>query len=154
MKFYAPGQRSSDASSAAINAILQGLLDLGMVKGSVADLRAASINSIFYPHGLLHHVGLDVHDPGSTATFQSEMVLTNEPGLYFIPDLIYPAYNNSRQAPYLNQDIINLYWSEVGIGGFRIEDMVYITNSSPTGREVLSSKVPKTVSDIEALINS
>jgi len=125
MQCMVPGNRSSDASNAAINTLLQGLLDLGMVRGSITDMRAAGINSIFLPHGICHHVGLDVHDPGSLNPFQANMVVTNEPGLYFIPDLIYPAYNNSRQAPYLNQAVINQYWNEVGVGGFRIEDVVF-----------------------------
>jgi Xaa-Pro dipeptidase len=151
LAYYMPGQRYSDASSAVITTLLQGLLNAGMVRGTIAELRANSINSLFLPHGLGHHVGLDVHDPGSLSTFAAGMLVTCEPGLYFIPALLEPAFANPTKAQYLNQDVIMAYMNENGVGGYRIEDMVYITS---TGQEIWSGNVPRTVADIERLMGS
>jgi len=149
LAYYVPGAYSVNSSTAAINTLLRGLLDANMVKGSMQDLLANRINQIFLPYGIGHHVGLDVHDPGSMQIFAPGMYVTLEPGLYFIPDLIYPAFNNSAKVPYLNQDVIMEYMNEIGVGGFRIEELVEIT---PTGNQVLSSGVPKTIEEIEKLL--
>jgi len=149
---YMPGVPYGNATTASTNALLQGLLDAHLVYGTLDALRANRINSLFLPHGIRHQVGLDVHDPeGSYNTFAPGMLLTCEPGLYFIPDLLNPAFTNPAQAIYLNIELIKEYMTETGVGGYRIEDLVYIT---PTGQEILSLSVPRTVSEIEGLLQT
>ena len=83
--------------------VAKGLLQLGIIS-------EASEARKYYPHGLSHHIGLDVHDPGNYQYLESDMVITIEPGIY-IPE-------NSPCDP---------KWWNIGI---RIEDDVLITNDT------------------------
>jgi Xaa-Pro aminopeptidase len=81
-------------------------------------------------HGLSHHIGLDVHDPGPFGTpYVPGMILTNEPGIYI------PAGSPCDEK----------YWNT----GVRIEDDILITAD---GNRVLSAAAPKTITEIEALM--
>ena len=103
--------------------------------------------STFYPHGLGHPVGLDVHDPTpSPWVLTPGQVFTVEPGLYFIDMLLDEALANTRITNYFNWPLINGTYRN--FGGVRIEDVVLITETS---YEVLST-VPKEVADIERLM--
>jgi Xaa-Pro dipeptidase len=79
------------------------------------------------PHGLSHHLGLDVHDVSSTGavakTLECGHVVTCEPGLYFIEPLIRKALEEASKAPLLNLEKIE---AMSGMGGVRIEDNVLI----------------------------
>jgi len=84
---------------------------------------------IYYPHGLSHHIGLDVHDRGFSRTLKKDMVITIEPGIYIPP----------------NSNCDKKWW---GIA-VRIEDDALITEK---GYELLSAFAPRKVEDIEKMI--
>jgi Xaa-Pro aminopeptidase len=130
-----PDNTIKQAGDVAIAVITQGLLDLKILKGTLADNIEKQTYREFYMHGLSHWLGLDVHDVGDYKIDGQDrplipgMVLTVEPGIYIAPDA----------------DVDNK-WCGIGI---RIEDNLLITK---TGHENLTLAAPKTISDIEALI--
>jgi Xaa-Pro aminopeptidase len=103
--------------------ITEGLLKLGIIKN-------ASDSRIYFPHGTSHHIGLDVHDPGMYNSFEENMVLTVEPGIY-IP---------------IGSDCDKKWW---GIA-VRIEDDILVTKKGPIN---LSEDAPRKSDEIEALMN-
>lgn len=106
----------------AYSEVQQGLLDLGIIK-EASEFRR------YLPHGVSHHIGLDVHDPGQYKSLEENMVITIEPGIY-IP-------KNSPCDP---------KWWNIGI---RIEDDILITKNGPDN---LSAAAPRLWSDIEAMM--
>lgn len=122
-KVLKDGAKMSDASNAARNTIAEGLIKLGLIKDAKDVGR-------YYPHGLMHHIGLDVHDRGASNVFKKGMVMTVEPGIY-IPE---------------NSPVDKKWW---GIA-VRIEDDVLITQ---TGYELLSHFAPRSVEAIEKLMS-
>ena len=130
-----PNNTIKQASDVAIAVITQGLIDLNILKGELADNIEQQTYRKFYMHGLSHWLGLDVHDVGNYKIDGQDrpltpgMVLTVEPGIYIAPD----ADVDSK-------------WRGIGI---RIEDNLLITQS---GHENLTLAAPKTISDIETLI--
>lgn len=163
MKAAKPGQSWADMHRLAERVLLERLKDGGLLEGSVDEMMAAHIGAVFMPHGLGHLMGLDVHDVGgypegvhrieepgirslrTTRTLEERMVLTIEPGCYFINKLLDDALANPNQSKFLVKDRINAFR---GFGGVRIEDDVAIT---ATGVELLT-RVPRTVEEIEALM--
>ncbi len=135
-----PGARFHDAHDAALRVLLEGLLRLKILTGSVEELmKDRKSYGAFYPHGTSHWLGLDVHDAGATYQRSGESVilvpgnvLTVEPGLYMPTD--------DARVPAEFRGI-----------GIRIEDDVLVTES---GREVLTEGVPKEIAAIEALVGS
>jgi Xaa-Pro aminopeptidase len=137
-----PGAHWNDAHDAAVRVLAQGLLDTGLCQGSLDGVLESGDYKKFYMHRTGHWLGMDVHDVGeyrevaSTANekpwrvLQPGMVLTVEPGLYVRP----------------GDGVPERYWNI----GIRIEDDVLVTEH---GHEVLSKNAPKTVADIEALMN-
>ncbi len=121
---------------ATVEVITAGLVKLGLLKGSVKKLIAAGAYSEFYMHRAGHWLGIDVHDvgdykiDGEWRLLEPGMVMTIEPGIYIAPD-------HKKVAK---------KWRGIGV---RIEDDVAITRK---GTEVLTSGVPKTVAEIEALM--
>ncbi|KAI3389056.1 hypothetical protein SNEBB_009618 [Seison nebaliae] len=131
----------------------------------ISDMVKKRIGGIFMPHGLGHLMGLDVHDVGGYKNHNDEkrsterglkslrlnrplekgMVLTIEPGIYFIEHLLKEAEMDEELKEYLNFDKINEYRS---FGGIRIEDNVYINYN---GNELLT-KVPRTIDEIEEMM--
>ena len=130
-----PNNTIKQASDVAIAVITQGLIDLGILKGELANNIEQQTYRKFYMHGLSHWLGLDVHDvghykmDGQDRPLKPGMVLTVEPGIYIAPD----ADVDSK-------------WCGIGI---RIEDNLLITQS---GHENLTLAAPKKISDIEALM--
>lgn len=130
-----PNNTIKQASDVAIAVITQGLIDLHILKGELAENIEQQTYREFYMHGLSHWLGLDVHDVGNYKIDDQDrplipgMVLTVEPGIYIAPDA----------------DVENK-WRGIGI---RIEDNLLITQS---GYENLTLAAPKTISDIEALM--
>ena len=130
-----PNNTIKQASDAAIAVITQGLIELGILKGALADNIEQQTYRKFYMHGLSHWLGLDVHDvghykmDGQDRPLKPGMVLTVEPGIYIAPDAE-----------------VDGKWCGTGI---RIEDNLLITQS---GHENLTEAAPKTISDIEALM--
>ena len=135
IKPYAPWNAAHDAS---VDVITRGLVRLGLLKGNVKRLIKSEKYKQFYMHRIGHWLGMDVHDVGDYKVnqewrlLQPGMVLTIEPGLY-IPE---------------NCKAVDKKWRGIGI---RIEDDVLVTKE---GHEILTSGVPKTIADIEALMSA
>jgi len=131
----APGVAMNLPGDAALRVLVQGLLDLKLLQGSLDGAIESETYRQFYMHSIGHMIGLDVHDVGKRKTngewrtYQPGMCTTVEPGLY-----IRPAAN----VPEALQNI-----------GIRIEDDVLITHE---GHEVYTSEVPKQIDAIEALM--
>jgi Xaa-Pro aminopeptidase len=131
-----PGASVIGINDLVVVKMTEGLLALGLLKGDLATLMETKAYKAFYMHGLGHPLGLDVHDVGYIGTVTEPrplapgMVITIEPGLYISVD----ADVDER-------------WKGIGV---RIEDDVIVTES---GCEVLTSAVPKTINEIEALMN-
>jgi len=158
-----PGMSMEELHLAASRIILHGLKDIGIVKGEVDVMMEKNIFALFFPHGLGHFLGLDTHDVGGypkgveridrpgirflrvRRELQPGMVITIEPGIYFIPALLKPALLNAEQAAFLNTDKIESLYN---FGGIRIEDNLIITEN---GYENLTD-VPKEIKDIEEVM--
>lgn len=157
-----PGVSWRDMHLLAEKVQLEHMLKHGLLKGDINEMMDFRLGHIFMPHGLGHLLGLDVHDVGgylehcppraqqpglnklrTARILQKDMVLTIEPGIYFIGALLEKAQND----PDLSRFIV---WSEIerfrSFGGVRIEDNVVITEN---GAELLT-KVPRTVEEIES----
>jgi Xaa-Pro aminopeptidase len=115
------GSKWKDAEDAARNVIADGLMKLGIIKDK-SEARK------YYPHGLGHHIGLDVHDRGNYNNMKKNMVMTIEPGIYI------PEGSNCDKK-----------WWSIAV---RIEDDALITE---TGYELLSRFAPRSVEEIEKL---
>lgn len=148
----------------------KGLKQLGLMKGDMNDAVIQGAHALFFPHGLGHMMGLDVHDMENLGedyvgydaliqrspqfglkslrlgkTLEPGNVLTVEPGLYFIPALIKKWQAAGTCDNFINYDKLDDY---LDFGGIRIEDDVLVTEH---GSRVLGKPIPKTVSDVEAL---
>ncbi|HEY6898648.1 MAG TPA: aminopeptidase P N-terminal domain-containing protein [Rhodocyclaceae bacterium] len=130
-----PGASFMAPHEAALQVLAQGLLDLKLLSGSVAEVIEKESYKRFYMHRTSHWLGMDVHDAGEYKdgdqwkTLQPNMVLTLEPGCY-----IRPA-----------DDIPHAFWNI----GVRIEDDAVVTTD---GCELISRGVPVSIAEIEALI--
>lgn len=121
-KLLKDGAKWSDAGNAAREIIADGLLKLGII----SDKKEVGK---YYPHGLSHHIGLDVHDRGSSQTLKKDMVITIEPGIYI------PEGSNCDKK-----------WWGIAV---RIEDDARITE---TGYELLSVWAPRKAEDLEKMV--
>ena len=133
-----PGTPFNAPHEAAVAVMVEGLIRLGLLQGTVADNVEAETYLQYCPHKSCHWLGLDVHDVGDYRLaeqwrpLQPGMVLTVEPGIYVAQD----SPKSEVIAPYLGN-------------GIRIEDDVLITDN---GCQVLSRGVPKAAAEIEALM--
>ncbi len=132
-----PGNAWDQPHDAALKVLAQGMIDLGLCKGSLDKVLESGDYKRFYMHRTGHWLGLDVHDAGDYKRegkwreLKPGMVLTVEPGCY-----VRPA-----------QDVPKKWWNI----GVRIEDDVLVTAK---GREVLTSAAPKKIEDIEKLMQT
>lgn len=165
-----PGIPYRDVHLAAARRISEGLKALGLLQGNLDEAVAQGAHALFFPHGLGHQIGLDVHDMEDLGenyvgysdtvtrstqfgtaylrlarTLEPGFVLTVEPGIYFIPQLIDQWRRQNRFAEFINYAAVAKYRH---FGGIRIEDNVLITES---GHRVLGDPIPKTVAEVEAL---
>lgn len=147
---------------AAARVIAEGLRDLGLMRGNPDEAVAAGAHALFFPHGLGHMLGLDVHDMeglgedhvGYDQGFRRSQqfglsglrmarplrpgfVMTVEPGIYFIPPLVARWREQRLHDAFIEYAAVETW---LGFGGIRIEDDVLVTN---TGSEVLSVGIPK-----------
>ena len=106
--------------------LLRNLVSAGLVECSPETALALNIHRVFMPHGLGHLIGLDVHDPfvyphrlQPPQPLQHGMVLTCEPGIYFVPSLINEALSNAEQAACINKGRVLRMQQSVG-GGYII----------------------------------
>jgi Xaa-Pro aminopeptidase len=130
------GVTNRDLQAATVRRLTEGLVALGILSGDVDELVEARAHERFYMHGVGHYLGMDVHDVGVYLAAEDEgepltpgAVITIEPGLYVSP--------TESDVPEAFRGI-----------GIRIEDDVVITDDTP---RILTSGVPKTIDDIEAL---
>lgn len=154
-----PGIVSADLHVHSMTMIAEGLKSLGLLKGDVSGLVEGGAVRLFYPHGLTHMLGLDVHDvtggrkrrmPNPTkvpvrfvARLEPGFVITMEPGVYFIEALLKdPVLRRKHRAS------VNFAKAEsfLDFGGVRIEDDVVIQN----GPTLNLTEVPKEIPDVEA----
>ncbi|MCK5203121.1 MAG: M24 family metallopeptidase, partial [Desulfobacterales bacterium] len=164
-----PGLEYRDVHFLACRHLTAGLKALGLIKGDVAAAVAAGAHALFMPGGLGHMLGLDVHDMeglgedyvGYTDEIQrseqfctcnlrlaraleSGFVITVEPGLYFIPELIDQWKAGRKFEEFINYNIVEAYRN---FGGIRIEDDVLVLEDD---RRVLGKPIPKSIEDVEA----
>jgi Xaa-Pro aminopeptidase len=164
-----PGIEYREMHLMAARILTEGLKNLGLMKGHVDEAVAAGAHTLFFPHGLGHMMGMDVHDMeglGENYVGYDEhtqratqfgtaylrlgkklkpgFVLTNEPGIYFIPALIDKFRSEGKFMEFINYDKVETYKD---FGGIRIEDDVLVTE---TGNRILGKPIPKTVADVEA----
>jgi Xaa-Pro dipeptidase len=160
-----PGVKMEDLHMMAARTIMDGLQQMDIVRGDLDAMMDHNVFALFFPHGLGHFLGLDTHDPGgypkgvdriqrpgiqylrARRTLEPGMVVTIEPGCYFIPALLKPALQDGMVKPYLNQTLLE---SMFDFGGVRIEDDIVITSE---GNENLTD-IPKHRKDIESLMQS
>jgi len=166
-----PGLKFRDIHLKAAKIMASGLKGLGLMTGDVEEAVSQGAHALFFPHGLGHMVGLDVHDMEDLGeefvgydekTKRSEqfglaylrfarqlqpgMVLTVEPGLYFIPALIDQWAGEKKLEQFINYQKVNKYRN---FGGIRIEDNVLVTEE---GHRVLGKPIPKTVEELEEIV--
>jgi Xaa-Pro aminopeptidase len=158
-----------DVHMLAARTIAAGLKAAGLMTGDVDEAVAAGAHAMFFPHGLGHMLGMDVHDmenigeqyvgyePGLERStqfgtaylrlarkLQPGFVLTVEPGIYFIPQLIDQWKAERRNEAFINFSEVEKFRNA---RGYRIEDNVLVT---PAGNRVLGPPIPKTVDDVQA----
>ena len=163
-----PGIKYCDIHLNAAKIIASGLKELGLMKGDIEEAVEQGAHALFFPHGLGHMLGLDVHDMENLGedlvgyndeTKRSEQfgtaflrlgkklqpgnVLTVEPGMYFIPALIDIWQMQNKFTEFIDYQKVQDY---IGFGGVRIEDNVLVTE---TGNRVLGKPIPKTVDEVE-----
>ncbi|HYQ03539.1 MAG TPA: Xaa-Pro aminopeptidase [Polyangiaceae bacterium] len=165
-----PGVRYLDVHRAAGVALLRGLIELGIFRGDLEDLYARGAAALFFPHGIGHLLGLDVHDmedlgdragyaPGRVRStnagdrylrldrdLRPGMCVTIEPGFYQIPALLSNAAEMAELESALDRNRLAEFSD---VRGIRIEDDVLVTQD---GCEVLTSAIPKTTAEVEAAV--
>jgi len=165
-----PGITNREVHFTAARTIFEGLAGIGLTRGDADEAVAAGAHALFFPHGIGHMLGLDVHDmedlgdevgyPGGEPRSQQfglsllrmvrklepGFVITIEPGVYFIPALIDRWRAAGLHSDFIRYDRLESFRS---FGGVRIEDDVLITE---TGSRVLGPGIPKSIEDVEAMV--
>ncbi len=163
-----PGTTYLSVHLAAAEVITSGLKELGLMKGDVKEAVRSGAHALFFPHGFGHMLGLDVHDMENLGeqyvgydeeiqridqfgtaylrlgrSLKPGFVVTNEPGIYFIPALI-----EKWKAQKINTDFINFdrLESYLDFGGIRLEDDILVTE---TGCEIIGDRIPVTPDEVE-----
>lgn len=163
-----PGATYMSVHLAAAEVIASGLSALGLMKGNVSDAVANGAHALFMPHGLGHMLGLDVHDMEDLGQinvgYDDEIrpveqfgtaylrmarklrpgfVITNEPGIYFIPALIEKWKAEKINNDFINFDRLDQY---LDFGGIRLEDDILVTDN---GCQLLGERIPVTAEEVE-----
>ena len=156
----------------ALLSLAEGLHDVGLIKSSAEDAVEAGAMYLFMPHGLSHGLGMEVHDcegMGERSYDFSEMkeraeasgtciyraawrlhegtVMSNEPGIYFIPALIDKSKAEGLYKGIVNYDLLEEYRD---FGGIRIEDDILVTAEG--GRIIGDKHIPSSVEELEAVV--
>jgi Xaa-Pro aminopeptidase len=173
-----PGVRYRDIHMLAARVIADGLVQMGLLKGKPDALVESGAHALFFPHGVGHLLGIDVHDMEAfgdqvhygkgrkrseqfgTAYLRLDldlepgMCFTIEPGIYFVPAILRdPAFKKQfkGQVDFAQAESFLTMNSLRGFGGIRIEDDVHCTE---TAAEVLTASIPKERLAVEALVGS
>lgn len=166
-----PGVTYLSVHLAAAEVIATGLKSLGLMKGDVKEAVQNGAHALFFPHGLGHMMGLDVHDMEDLGQIyvgyddeiqpvnqfgtaylrlgkrlKSGYVITNEPGCYFIPALIDKWQTEGINNDFINFDAVNKYR---GFGGIRLEDDILVTE---TGSALIGDRIPIDPQDVENIV--
>ncbi|KAH6693502.1 xaa-Pro dipeptidase [Plectosphaerella plurivora] len=161
IKVLKEGVNWDDVHLLAHRIAIEGLVDLGILKGDVDEILKARTSVAFFPHGLGHYLGMDTHDVGGNAnyadpdpmfrylrkrgTLPAGSLITVEPGIYFCDFIINPYLKDPAHSKYIDESILDKYWD---VGGVRIEDNLLIT---ATGSENLTPTM-KDADEIEKFI--
>ncbi len=156
----------------ACRTLAAGLVDLGILRGQPEDLVEWDVHALFFPHGVGHLLGLDVHDmedlgdeagyaPGRRRSprfglgflrldrpLAPRMVVTIEPGFYQVPGILGPARQSGQYDDAVNWDRLDAFAT---VRGIRIEDDVLITAD---GCETLTAALPTDAATLEAWVQS
>lgn len=171
IRAIAPGKPYKEVHLVTARVIAEGLKNAGLMKGDMEAAVQEGAHALFFPHGLGHMIGLDVHDMedlgennvGYDKTVERSKqfglaylrmakelkpgyVITVEPGIYFIPALIDKWKNENKFPEFIDYAKVEKF---KGFGGIRIEDDVQVT---PGGSRVLGKPIPKTVEEIEKIM--
>jgi Xaa-Pro aminopeptidase len=164
-----PGRPFRDIHLLACRALAEGLKGLGLMKGDLDEAVAEGAHAMFFQCGLGHMMGMDVHDmenlgevwvgydgqPKSTEfglkslrlarPLEPGFVMTVEPGLYFIPELIRRWKAEGRFLNFINYDRLETF---ADFGGVRIEEDLLVTAD---GARILGKARPRTIAEVEAI---
>lgn len=168
-----PGLRYADMHLLAAKTITQGLTELGLMKGDTEESVANGAYALFMPHGIGHALGLDVHDMENYGEdligyddkttrrtdsglaplrfgrhLQENFCVTDEPGIYFIPELINRWEASKKCSDFINFSKLHAYYN---FGGIRIEDDLVITHD---GCNVIGDRLPATTNEVENVVRS
>ncbi len=168
-----PGVSYLEVHTEAARTIISGLKDLGIMKGDVEEALNKGAHAMFMPHGLGHAMGLDAHDMEALGEdyvgYDNEIkrqsvfgfsglrfgkrvqpgnVLTNEPGCYFIPELIDKWEGEKKFSEHIDYKKVREFQ---GFGGVRLEDDILVTND---GCRIIGKRVPITIEEVEKTMNS
>lgn len=172
-----PGVRWADVHRRAAETIALGLVDLRLLRGRADDLVQRGAHGVFFPHGVGHFLGLDTHDlrvfgdrilyPGAarSAQFGTDMlrmnrvlepgmVVTVEPGVYFVPAILRRADLRERFAADVDFERAATFTrvnAGRGFGGVRIEDDALVTGA---GTEILTPGIPVDPDEVEAAVGA
>ncbi|MDM9383907.1 aminopeptidase P family protein [Chlorogloeopsis sp. ULAP01] len=165
-----PGVEYGEIHLLACTVIAEGLVDLGILQGKPEDLVERDVHSLFFPHGIGHLVGLDVHDMedlGDLAGYEqgrarsdrfglsylrlnrplrAGMLVTIEPGFYQVPAILNEPNLRSRYQHTVNWERLSQF---ADVRGIRIEDDVLVTEQ---GSEVLTVALPSDATAVEELV--
>ncbi len=166
-----PGVAYRDVHQAACRHMLDNLKDLGLVKGGIDEMMELGVAGLFMPHGLGHNMGLDVHDMEDLGEdlvgydddqkrsgllglrslrmarrLQPGNVITDEPGIYFIPDLIALWKKEGTDRGHVNYTALEEGYLD--FGGIRLEDDVLVTEDG--ARRTGGTRLPASPDEIEA----
>jgi Xaa-Pro aminopeptidase len=164
-----PGVPYREVHLGAATSIVKDLSALGLMRGHADEAVAAGAHALFFPHGLGHMLGMDVHDmenigedivgylPGDARSTQfglgylrlarpleAGFVITVEPGIYFIPALIDQWRAEKKHVEFINYEEVEKFRDARGC---RIEDDALVT---ATGGRVLGPPIPKSIDEVEA----
>jgi Xaa-Pro aminopeptidase len=164
-----PGVEYQEIHLLGCHVIAEGLVELGILQGNPQDLVEMDAHSLFFPHGIGHLLGLDVHDLedlGDLAGYEegrnrshrfglgylrlnrplrSRMLVTIEPGFYQVPAILNDANRRSKYENVVNWERLSQFSD---VRGIRIEDDVLVTEDSS---EVLTAALPTKASDVESI---
>ena len=166
-----PGITNKEVHLEVCKVLAKGMVDLGLMNGDIDDIVSSGAHALFFPHGLGHMLGLDVHDMENFGEnrvgYDSEIkrdtqfglkslrlgkklepgfVLTIEPGIYFIPELIKKWKTQELHKDFINYAQVERY---LDFGGMRYEGDFIITDS---GNRRLGKKMPKIYEEVEDIL--